>query len=67
MGNGEGLDTYGYEHKVSSFISLCNDIGKNLLLPNVGTLNVLENKVGDELPKHVCQVSSKSIVTIHPK
>ena len=33
------------EYKVSSFISLHNDISKNLLLPNVGTLNVLGTKV----------------------
>jgi hypothetical protein len=49
------------EYKVSSFISLHNDISKNLLLPNVGTLNVLGNK-GDE-PNHVSQVSTKSRVT----
>jgi hypothetical protein len=42
------------EYKVSSFISLHNDISKNLLLPNVGTLIVLRNK-GDE-PNHVSQV-----------
>jgi hypothetical protein len=33
------------EYKVSSFISLHNDISKNLLLPNVSTLNVKGTKV----------------------
>jgi hypothetical protein len=45
--------------KVSSFLCLCNDKTKNLVLPNVGILNVLRNN-GDVDRVWICHEQDQS-------